>query len=68
MNDLNNCVRQALAELEAAGLVVKTGEFRRDRLGNLTPVFVAARSLGLIDQAEEERRLKLIEEDRGGPA
>jgi len=53
----------SLTELEAAGLVVRTGEFRRDRLGNLTPVFVAARSLGLIDQAEEERRLKLIEEE-----
>ena len=63
MNDLNNCVGQALAELEAAGLVVRAGEFRRDRLANLTPVFVAARSLGLIDQAEEERRLRLIEEE-----
>jgi hypothetical protein len=50
-----------LAELEQAGLIVRTGDFRPGALGRLEPTYVTAVSLGLLSEEEAERRLKLIE-------
>jgi hypothetical protein len=64
---MNNCAGKILAELEAVGLVAKTGEFRRDRRGNLTPVYVSTRAFGLITEEEAERRLKKLNEEGPPP-
>lgn len=64
---MNSCAGKILAELEAVGLVARTGEFRRDRRGNLTPVYVSTRALGLITEEEAERRLKKLNEEGPPP-
>jgi hypothetical protein len=53
--------------LQVVGLVAKTGEFRRDRRGNLTPVYVSTRAFGLITEEEAERRLKKLNEEGPPP-
>jgi len=53
---------QYFAELEAAGIIVRTGDFRPNRMGMLEPVYVSARVLGLITEEEEQRRLQQIED------
>jgi hypothetical protein len=50
------------AELEAAGVIVKTGEFRPGHLGNLEPVYVSSRWLGLITEEEEQRRMQMLDQ------
>jgi hypothetical protein len=55
-------IKKTFAELEAVGLLMRTGEFRRNRKGELEPVYAAVRNLS---EDEVEQRLRLFYETRG---
>jgi hypothetical protein len=59
-------IREIFAHLEAAGLLLKTGEFRPNRLGMLEPVYASAAALGLITEEEEQRRLQALDGETDG--
>jgi hypothetical protein len=58
-------IKAIMAELEAAGIIVRTGDFRPNSMGQLEPVFVAACHLGMSKE-EAERRLRRLAVKKGG--
>jgi hypothetical protein len=64
----NSYIQEILSDLEVAGILVRTGERRNPKTGELRPAYVSAVSLGLMSEQETQRRLKLLaENDRRPP-
>jgi hypothetical protein len=57
-------IRRALTDLEAAGLIQRTGEYRRDPKGELQPVYACVE----MPEAEAQRRLQLLSDNDSKPA